>query len=109
MHALRTAGIIHRHVREAARAAFVERIGEFELTTGTGADFGAELCLKRQPSEFRGIHSRICESVPPTRNAPIQVPNHTIIASFVPRSFSITIREAMHGTKSVIVTSATTI
>ena len=109
MHALRTAGIVHRHRCKAARAALNKRITDLEFAAGTCAGFSAELCIKRQPCGFQGFHKRICDSVPPTRNAPTHVPNHTIMASFVPRSFSITIREAIQGTNSVIVTRATTI
>ncbi len=60
------------------------------------------------PSRATIDYIRICESIPPMRNAPIQVPVQISMASFNPRSFSITIKEAMHGTKSVMVTRDTT-
>lgn len=52
---------------------------------------------------------RICESIPPMRNAPNQVPDQISSESFNPRSLSMTINDAMQGTNSVMVTRATTI
>ncbi len=74
------------------------------LVAAVGADpsFRTQLLLKRD-------HMSICDRSPPIKNAATHVPSHTIDASFTPRSFNITIRDAMQGVKRVIVTRATTI
>ncbi len=51
----------------------------------------------------------ICETIPPTRKAAIQVPNHMATASFVLRSLSSIATDATHGTNSVIDTMATSV
>ncbi len=51
----------------------------------------------------------ICETRPPIEKATIQVPIQIMTPSLIPRSFIITIKEAIQGTKSVIVKRATVI
>jgi|GEM_PF-5309378 len=110
VHAGRTPGIFDRHRVEAPRAAFEKRIRDDKPALTAGTCFGLKTRLERQRIRVDiGFHIRICERIPPTRKAPTHVPNQTIMASFAPRSLSITISEAMQGTNNVMVTSATTI
>jgi hypothetical protein len=107
------AGIFHRHRVRTARTSFQKGIGNLEPATVASPGLGLKARLKRQDvtvMRFRfSFHIRICDRIPPTRNAPTHVPNHTIMASFVPRSLSMTMSDAMQGTNNVIVTSDTTI
>lgn len=66
------------------------------------------ICLSFEYGCVRFHYMSICETIPPMTNAPTHVLNQIMSASFTPRSFSITINDATQGTKSVIVTSATT-
>lgn len=110
VHARRTTGIFNRHGVETPRAPFEEWIRNDKPALTASTCFGLKARLKTQCIGIDiGFHIRICERIPPTRNAPTHVPNQTIMASFAPRSLSITINDAMQGTNRVIVTSATTI
>lgn len=110
MDALRAAGVVHRHERQTSWTTLAEWVRDLVATGRADAQFGTQPCVKGQIGlGLRHGQIRICDSNPPTKNAPTHVANQTIVASFVPRSLSITMNDAMHGTNSVIVTSATTI
>lgn len=110
VNALRAAGIVHRHDRQTSRTTFAERIGDLVPTGRTDAQLGSEPGIQGQIGiGFLHGQIRICDSSPPTRKAPTHVTSQMMVASFVPRSFSMTMSEAMQGTNSVIVTKATTI
>jgi len=101
VHTGAAADINNRHFAQTTRAPLKEWIVDKVLTFRTKSSFGAEPFLKSN-------HISICDNTPPTKNATTHVPVQTSDASFHPRSLSMTINEAMHGVKSVIVTSATT-
>ena len=95
----------------APRTAFIQRIGNMVAAIRTdpllqlqlffqGGGIGVHCC---------GCYITICETSPPTAKATTQVPIQITNPSFNPRSFIITIREAIHGTNNVMVTSATRI
>jgi len=115
--------LAHGKGREASGASLDEGIGDFHPALRADADFPAPLFIERyrrlrggrRMDAFFGReivgHRRqisICEMMPPMRNAPIHVLNQITSASLNPRSFSMTMSDAMHGTNRVIVTSATT-
>jgi len=102
VNAASAAGIEHRYRGQTSWASFNKRIFDDIPALRTYANLCAELI-------FETDHRSACESNPPTRKATIHVPAHTVNASRQPRSFIITIKEAMQGVKSVIVTRATTI
>lgn len=113
MHAFGASRIVDRDGVQTAGTTLEERVFDLEPALRASAGFDPKPRIQRERVGVVGagvmFHIRIWERIPPTRNAPTHVPNHTIIASFVPRSLSMTISDAMHGTKSVIVTNATTI
>ena len=102
MNAASAAGIEHWYTCQTSGTSFNKRILDGIMALRTNTNLRAELF-------FQADHRSTCESSPPTRKATTHVPAHTVNASRQPRSFIITINEAMHGVKSVIVTSATTI
>ena len=101
MDARAASGIHHRHHGKASRASLEERVVDRIAALRASPRFRPQFL-------FQGDHNRIWESTPPTRNATTHVPVHTIDASFRPRSFNMTINEAMQGVNRVIVTRATT-
>jgi len=101
VHAASAAGVGYRYDRQAAGAPCGERILDGIAALRTDANLRAELF-------FQAYHRSACESTPPTKKATIHVPAQTRKASRPPRSLSITMKEAMHGVKSVMVTSDTT-
>jgi hypothetical protein len=101
VHAGAAANVDNGDRAQATGTPFQKRVVDVVVAFGAEPGFALEPFLKSR-------HISICDSTPPTKNATTQVPVQTRSASFHPRSFSITIREAMHGVKSVIVTSATT-
>lgn len=105
--------VVDRDGVQTAGTPFEERVFDLKPALRAGARFNLQPRFQGERVRIVRadilIHIRIWERRPPTRNAPTHVPNHTIIASFVPRSLSMTMSDAMQGTKSVIVTSATTI
>jgi hypothetical protein len=102
--------VMDRNAREASRAALNERICQHEMALRAFPTFPGALLRERRIRTMggRAVHGKMWARIPPMRKAPTHVPIQTTVASFAPRSFSMTMREATQGTKSVIVTSATT-
>jgi hypothetical protein len=93
-----------------ARAPLDEWILHRQMTFRAFPLLGFQLLLERY-GVHRHVHSHItiCERIPPTVNAATHVATQMISPSLIPRSFIITINDAIHGTKRVITTSATRI
>lgn len=73
------------------------------------SDFNCSSSDSNLPSVTLAPYWTRWETIPPTPKAATHVPIQMMNPSFSPRSFIMTIREAMHGTKSVIVMRATVI
>ena len=102
VYALAAPRIDDGHDSQTPWAPLAERVIDDVVALRACASLRAELLCQRH-------HINICASRPPTRNAVTHVPVHTSVASFSPRSFSITISDAMQGVKRVMVTSDTMI
>lgn len=101
--------IYFRQSGPAAGTAFDERIFDSHGAFRAGALLGAALLFKRDPALRRRDHSTSWDTIPPTENATTHVPIHMTSPSFHPRSFIITMSEAMQGTKRVMTMRATAI
>lgn len=101
-----------REQTKAARTAFDEGILHRQTAQCARPSLGFQLFVKCKffLHEFsQTAHMTICETIPATANAPTNVPIQITVPSFSPRSFIMTINEAMQGTNNVIVINATTI
>jgi len=97
---------------ETAGASFNERILNIQGTLGTGTNFSPAFLLEGDLVLILlhgHIYITIWETIPPTANATIHVPIQMISPSLKPRSFIITMSEAMQGTNRVMTIRATVI
>lgn len=94
---------------KTSRTPLDEGLSDFKVALSATARFVLDAfffdCINGV--RFSNLHTIIRETKPPIAKAPIQVPIQMIMPSLKPRSFIITINEAMQGTKSVMVMRAT--
>lgn len=101
-----------REQTKAARTAFDERILNGQTAQCARPPLGFQLFVKCKfflHAFTQTAHMTMCDTSPATANAPTNVPIQITVPSLIPRSFIMTISEAMQGTNNVIVINATTI